>query len=225
MGIIGKKFKTFFTLLKKGEIREILQTTTGYIVRVIKYRLDELDVDSYILGRFKAKIPLKCKIANSMDMQLLFDHWPDSREEYERHYEVYYHWGFKTCFLFYHRDTGEVVHFCFLLTYKDCPRIQRFLPTKKYIFLTSNSCAHHEWLYTFEKYRKLGICTQATDFIIKFCRHNGIKKLYSIRGASNVPSIRYADKVGYIPIASIYQIQFFHQKRHSGFYILKRLKK
>lgn len=221
MDIIGRKLKTFSTLVKEGRVREVLQTTTGYLVRLMRYRLDELDIDSYTLGRFKAKIPLECRIASSTDMQLLFEHWPDSQEEYERHYEVYYRWGFKTCFLFFHRDTGEVAHFQFLLRYEDRSKIQQFLPTKRYKFLSSSACAYQEWLYTFEKYRRLGISLQATDYLIKFCRDNGIKKLFSHRGMSNVPSVRMADKIGFVPIASIYHIQFLHQKKHSGLYVLK----
>ena len=218
---LNKKLNTFFTLIRDGRVREILQTSTRHIVRISKHRLDILDVDGYVLDRFKSKIPIECKIANDKDMQSLFEQWPDSREEFNRHYEVYYHWGFKKCFLFLNRDTGELVHFSFILTYEDRPKIEKFCLTKKFRFLAFKSCAYNEWLYTFEKYRKHGILTQAMDFIIQFCRKNGIKKLYSNRGFSNLPSIRYADKIGYIPIATIYQIQFLRQQKHAGFYIFK----
>jgi GNAT superfamily N-acetyltransferase len=187
--------------------------------------MDVLDVNAYVLGRFKAKIPLECKLASDADMQRVFDHWPDSKEEYDRHYEVYYHWGFKRCFLFYHCDTGEVVHFSFLLMYEDRPKIMEFLPWKRYKVLDCESCVHHDWAYTFEKYRQLGILTQAMDFVIEFCRENGIKWLYAGRGISNTPSVRYADKVGYVPIAFVYHLQFLRQKKQSGLYIVKHLPK
>jgi GNAT superfamily N-acetyltransferase len=187
--------------------------------------MEVLDVNAYVLGRFKAKIPLECKLASSADMQMVFDHWPDSKEEYDRHYEVYYRWGFKRCFLFSHCDTGEIVHFSILLMYEDRPKIKQFLPRKRYRVLDSESCAHQDWVYTFEKYRQLGILTQAMDFVIEFCRENGIKWLYSDRGMSNVPSIRYADKIGYVPIAIVHHFQFVNQQKHSGFYFVRRIRK
>ena len=221
MNIIHKKLRTVVRLINERAGKEILQKLTRYIVRVTKYRLDELDVNAYVLDRFEAKIPIECRIASSTDMQLLFEHWPDSQEEYERHLEVYYRLGFKTCFLFFHRATGEIAHFQFLLRYEDRAKIQQFLPTKVYRYLSSSACAYREWTYTFEKYRRLGVALPATDYLIKFCQDNGIKKLFSHRGISNVPSVRMADKIGFVPIEIIYHIQFLHQKKHSGLYIVK----
>jgi len=180
-------------------------------------------VNAYVSGRFRAKIPIKWKLASEADMKRLFDEWPDSREEYVRHYEVYFQWGFERCFLIFNSGTGEVVNFRFLLMNEDLPKIREHLPLKAYRDLTSKSCAHHNWSYTFEKWRRLGIQTHSMDFVIEFCRGNGIKWLYSQRGYGNTPSIRYADKVGFIPIAVIYHVQFLGQKKHSGLYIVKKI--
>lgn len=221
MDIIPKKLRTVVRLINERAGKEILQTVIRYIVRVTKYRMDELDVNAYVLGRFEAKIPIECIMAGDKDMQLLFDHWPDSRDEYERHHEVYYRWGFKRCFLFTHCDTGEIVHFQFLLTHDDRHKIRQYLPRQRYRFLSCNACAYQEWLYTFEKYRRLGISLQATDSLIKFCQDNGIKKLFSHRGASNIPSLCMAGKIGFASIATIYHIQFLAQHKHSGLYFMK----
>ena len=184
MGTIGKKLKTLLALAKEGKIRAVVQALASNLLLVTRYRLDELDVDAYILDRFHAKIPLESRAATSEDMQSLFEHWPDSREEYERHHEVYYKWGFKTCFLSFHRETGEVVHFQFLLTREDLANVQRFLPGKRklYRFLSCDSCAYRGWVYTFEKFRAMGVSLEATDSVIRFCKQNGIGKLYSHRG-------------------------------------------
>jgi RimJ/RimL family protein N-acetyltransferase len=187
--------------------------------------MDVLGVDAYDVGRFKAGVPLECKLATISDMQMLFDNWPDSKEEYDRHYEVYYRWGFKRCFLFYRGDTGEVVHFKFLLTLDDLAKIQQFLPRQKYRGLDNKSCASIDWEYTFEKYRQLGVGTEATDSIVKFCRDHGIRKLYGRRSMTNTPSMRFGDKVGWVPHGIVYHIKFLNQRKHSGLHIVKRLRK
>ena len=222
IGFIKKKIRTFITLVKEGKFREIIQTATGKVVRVIKYRLDKIDdVDDYKFNRFPKTIPLRTEIATPAQIQYLFKNWPDSREEYERHFQVYFEWGFKTCLLTYCSDTNEAAHFQFIIRYEDYPNVKKFLPRIPYNLLVSKSYAFREWSYTFEKYRRLGITGQAMDFTIKFCQSMGIKTLFSHRGIGNIASMKMADKLGFIPIATIYHFQFFNQKKHSGYYYIK----
>jgi GNAT superfamily N-acetyltransferase len=221
IGTVKNKIRTFLALVKEGQFSEIIQIATGKVVRVIKYRLDKIDVDDYQFNRFKTMIPLRLEIATPTKMQHLFENWPDSLEEYKRHFQVYFEWGFKTCFLAYCDDTNEVAHFQFLIRYKDYRNVKKSLPRIPYNLLVSKSYAFSEWVYTFEKYRRLGITGQAMDFTIKFCQNMGIKTLFSHRGIKNIASIKMADKVGFITIATIYQVQFFNQKKHSGYYYVK----
>jgi GNAT superfamily N-acetyltransferase len=216
-----KKLRTLYSLIRDGRVREILEAIARKLVRLSMHRIDVLDVGSYCPNRFQTRMLLHWKIADPQDMQLLFEHWPDSREEYDRHYEVYYYYGFTKCFIFYHRETGDPVHFQFLITRDDLQNVQKVLPSKLYRFLSDASCASQEWVYTFEKYRRLGISIQASDEVLKYCKDNGIKKLFSRRGMVNAASVRMAERLGYIQIGSVYQIQFLQQRRHSGFYFAK----
>jgi hypothetical protein len=217
---IIRKTTTALLLVKEGKLTDIVDVAMRYVVRITKYRLDVLDVNTYVYSRFKAKVPLDCMMATDKDMILLFEGWQDSEEELKRHYEVYFTWQFKKCFLYIHKDTREVLGFCFLLTYDDRNNIALNLPKSKFRYMNSVNCADHEWLYTFEKYRQLGIILEGTDYVVKYCRDNGIDKLYSQRGYVNLPSIKYADKIGYCPIGTIYHIQLFNQKKNKGIYLI-----
>jgi GNAT superfamily N-acetyltransferase len=218
------KFNTFLTLFQNRQFRVASGIVAAYFVRIEKYRMDLLDVASYMSRRFLAKMPIKCKMACEADMRKLFHEWRDSREEYDRHHEVYYKWGFKRCLLTCNSDTEEVVNFQFLLTTEDLANVRKYLPWSTYKDLTSKACAHHNWTYTFERHRRLGIQTQAVDFAVEFCRENGIKWLHSQRGFTNEASIRYADRVGFLPMATIYHVQFLWQQKHSGLYIVKKMR-
>ena len=221
VGIFSKKLKTFTNLVKKGKITEIFQALTKHFIRVSSYRMVILNVCDYIPGRFKCRIPLECKIATSEEMQTFFAHWPDSQEEFVRHHEVYYKWGFQRCFIFINKKINEIAHIIFLLTFKDRINVNRFLPRKLFSFLTSDSCAYVEWTYTVEKYRMLGVALETMDCVVEYCKENGIEKIYSHMGQSNINSIRLLDMFGYKHYANAYQIQFFNQKKHSGLYFLK----
>ncbi len=224
-GAIGKKIRAFFVLLREREFGHIGRSVVSYLVRADRYRLDVLDVDAYVSGRFRAGVPLACKLASPSDMQMLFDHGPVSWEEYDRHYQVYYQWGFTRCFLFYHPTTGEVLHFKFLLTLDDLAKIEQSLVKAYYKGLDDQSCASLDWEYTFEQYRQLGIGTAATDAIVQFCRDHGITRLYGRRGMGNRPSMRVGDKVGWVPWGIVYHIRFLNQRKHSGLHLAKRLRK
>ena len=218
-----KKIKTFYLMLREGRICEVFHALTFPIVRTSVSRIDLIDVISYKSGFLKCSVHLKYKIASEEDMRLLFANWPDSEEEYERHYEVYYKFGFKRCFLFLNSENSEIAHFQFLITYDDLPIVRRVLPAKLYIFLKDCTCATQEWVYTFEKYRRQGISILAMDGIIDYCTQNGITKIFSRRGVNNLASVQMANKMGYVQIAKAYQVQFLNQQRHEGFHLIKRI--
>ena len=221
--IFSKKLKTFTNLVKKGKITEIFQALTKHFIRVTSYRMVILNVWDYVSGRFKCRIPIECRIATSEEMQAFFANWPDSKEEFDRHHEVYYKWGFKRCFIFINKKNDEIAHFLFLLTFKDRINVNKFLPRKIFRFITSESCAYVEWTYTVEKYRMLGVALQTMDCVVKYCRENGIEKLYSHMGQSNRNSVRLMDMFGYQHHANAYQIQFLSQRKHSGLYFLEKI--
>jgi GNAT superfamily N-acetyltransferase len=216
-----KKLKTVYSLIRGGRLKEILRLTARRFVRLTIHRLDVLDIESHLENQSQPKIFLHWKIATPRDMELLFEHWPDSREEYDRHFEVYYDYGFKRCFLFFNGKTNDPVHFQFLITGDDLLNVQRVLPAKLYTFLSDPSSASQEWVYTFEKYRRLGISIHASEEVLKYCKDNGIKKLFSRRGVSNAASVAMAQRLGYTRIATAYQIQFLQQSRSSGYYAVE----
>ena len=161
--MIQNKLKIFIKLAREGKVSDIIRAFVRYILLFQKYRFVELNLDAFHSKPYKARIPLDYRLATFEDMADIFHNWPDSQEEYERHHEVYYKWGFQTCFLFFHKETDEIVHLQFLLTSDDILNIKRFLPLQIYGCLASNQRAFVEWMYTFEKHRLRGIAIEAME--------------------------------------------------------------
>lgn len=224
MNIIQKKVKTFFSLAREGKGSDIIHALVRNFLRVDKYSFVELDLDTFVPERFKARIPIEYKIATSDEMDRLFNSWPDSQEEYTRHHEVYYKWGFRTCFLFIHRDTGEIVHLMFLLTSEDLSNIRRFLPMQIYGCLRSDREAFVEWTYTFSKYRWRGIAIEALEHVLSYCKEKGFRKIFSHMSVSNINSVQLLQRIGFVQDATITQLRLARQNKHAGIYFRRRVK-
>ena len=219
--MIQNKLKIFLTLAKEGKVSDIIRAFVRYILLFQKYRFVELNLDAFHSKPYKARIPLDYRLATFEDMADIFHNWPDSQEEYERHHEVYYKWGFQTCFLFFHKETDEIVHLQFLLTTDDILNIKRFLPLQIYGCLTSNQRAFVEWMYTFEKHRLRGIAIEAMEQVLMFCKKKGIEKIYSKMGELNKNTIMLCKRIGFRHTATFTQIRFPWREKHSGIYLKK----
>lgn len=220
---ISKKFTTLFRLLRSGNVSAIVKVITQPLLRLFIYRIDKIRVDSYQYKSNLKTLKLTCKIANEEEMETLFNQWTDSKEELIRHKQVYNEYGFKRCFVFYNKENNEPVHFQFLITHKDTSLVEDALPIKMYSFLNQPNNASQEWIYTFNNYRKMGVANIAMNDIISYCKKNNIHSIYSHRGINNIASIKMAEKIGYKQVSTAYQWQFFKQKRHQGFYIIKTI--
>jgi RimJ/RimL family protein N-acetyltransferase len=215
---------TFLSLAKAGKVSEIFRSSARHLLRVERHHFAELDLTTFAPGRFKARIPLDYRLASAEDMDSLFESWPDSREEYERHHEVYHTWGLRNCFLFSHKLTGEIVHFQFLLTSEDLPNMKRFLPMQIYGALKSTQDAFVEWTYTFQKYRWRGIAIEAMERVLGYCRENGIRKVFSHMSETNTDSVKLCQRIGFSHTATFYQLRFPRQNKHAGIYFKRKLK-
>ena len=125
--MIQQKIKTFISLVKTGKILEIFRVFIKYFVKITKYYFVAIDLNTFIPGRFKATIPLEHFMAKPEDMKRLFFDWPDSKEEYDRHFQVYNEWGFEKCLLFFDSHNKEIVSFMFILTEDDIVHIKKYL--------------------------------------------------------------------------------------------------
>ena len=192
-------------------------------VRVMELRFDALDVASYVPRGRGIRVPLAMKVATRSSVEALFESWPDSREEYERHHEVYYDYGFETWLIFHHIETGEPAHFQVLITHDDIPKVKRVLPWKLYDQIVDPHCAQRGWVYTFEKFRRMGVSLAATDLLVEYCRGRGIGRVFGHRGFVNAASLRMADRTGFVPFARVHQIQLGRQRGHQGFYFRRPL--
>lgn len=221
--IIKKKFTTLSRLFRSGNLSDIFKVVINPLFRIIVYRIDKISLDSYQHKSNLNSLKLTSKIANQEEMEAIFNKWPDSKEELIRHEQVYNEYGFKTCFVFYNEENNEPVHFQFLITHKDLSLVEQALPFKMYSFLKQPSNASQEWIYTFNNYRKMGVANIAMNDIISYCKKNNIHSIYSHRGINNIASIKMAEKIGYKQVSTAYQWQFFKQKRHQGYYVIKTI--
>lgn len=220
-----KKISTAAFLVRRGKFSDFYLILVRRLVHIQKFRFVELDLDTYKPRYYKARIPLDYKLASLEDMDKLFDAWPDSEEEFRRHYEVFYNWGLRTCLIFFHRDTGDIVHMQFVLTEQDIANIRQFLPLQIYGYLKSDQEAFVEWTYTFQKYRFRGIALEAMEKTLDYCKDKGIRKVFSHMSESNKNSLGLFRRIGFVQTATITQIRMPWQDKHAGIYLKKRIKK
>jgi hypothetical protein len=154
-------------------------------------------------------------------MERLFADWRDSREELDRHRRVYVDLGFRRCFLVFDDSTNKVAHLQFLLDHGDRERIKEVLHGPIYRRYLGPDAAWQDWVYTFSDYRRRSVSLMATARVIEYCRDRGIKELYSQRGAGNDPSVRMADRLGYVRVARVYHVQILGQSGAAGYYIVR----
>lgn len=214
-----RKARVGWSLVRGNRYREVLGIAAGKVARVVEHRIDRLDLRTARLpdpGADAARF--RCHLAAPAEMEALFAGWRDSREEYERHRRVFFDMGFRRCFLLSDPTTGQVGHFQFLLTYEDRDRIERLLPRPVFQPYLSPDSAWQEWIYTFTDSRNRGLSIAAAAHVVRYCLEHGITTLYSRRGARNYASIGMADRIGYVPIARAYQVQFLGQEGSGGLY-------
>lgn len=217
------KCSTVFRILRQHGVLAVLRATAAKIVKVTSYRLDMIAVGSTETGpQDKVANDFDVRFALPDDLRRLFEQWPDSREELERHRRVVEVYGFNRCLLVIDRRTNRVAHFQFLITVEDSEKVKRWLPWQMDKRIWRPDYGWQEWLYTFEDYRRLGLSVAGLRHLIAHCRQVGISRLYSHRGVGNVESVNMADKVGYRRIGTIYQVNLFGTERLSKMFVALR---
>jgi GNAT superfamily N-acetyltransferase len=76
----------------------------------------------------------------------------------------------------------------------------------------SSDSAYLYGAYTVPEYRGLGVAPKVTERIFYHLKQNGIKKVYACIQSNNFPSLRYAQKVGYLKIGTITFIKIWKLK-------------
>jgi hypothetical protein len=215
----SSRLLTAWSLLRQGRVRELLGAALDPWVRVVPLRFDVIDVGAYVDRGAAVRVPMTCRIARADDVERLFAAWPDSRGEYDRHYEVWHEFGFRTWFLFAHAETDEPVHLQVMITRRDVESVKRVLPWKLYGIVEDPTRAHRGWVYTFGRFRRMGVSLAATDEVVRWCRKNGIRRIYGHRGLHNSVSVSMAEAAGFVPVAAVHQIQLRGQHRHEGWHL------
>lgn len=201
------KVVTVARLLRHGEVGKLLRSAVGPLVWVIPYRIDRLDLLDVPTPTPSDRSYI-CRLAEPGELERLLEAWPDSEEDRVRHREVYETFGFRRCFLAIDRETDRVAHFQFLVLAQDEPQVRAHLAWPFFRGRLRADTAWQEWVYTFEAYRGRGLAELATAFVRDFCVAQGIRWLYSHRGAANRASVRMAEKCGYRLVAMGYEISF-----------------
>lgn len=217
-----KKIKTFYSLIKKGNFSEIFLTILRKFVRITPSQIDVVDVSTYQEIIIPLPDNIYCRWATKSDLEDMFNNWPDSEEEYQRHKEVVYDFGFKKCCLLF--KGGSLAYFRFLVTQEDLELSKYIYPPLVVKNLKKKDSVNFDWSYTFEKFRRQGLSIIGTDWMIKEVKNKDIKFIYSRRGMANYASIRMAIRTQFKPIFRLYFIQFFNQKKYQGFYIHRSIK-
>ena len=208
---LSKKCATALAVLKRGGVRALVRELARKFVTVTPYRLDLLRLD-----RMPATEPLvydaeryEIRFATHDDLRGLFASWRDPAEPLVSHRRVFEAWGFDRCVLVIDRKHGRVAHFHFLVTAEDAAKAKKWLPWNVYRRFWGPDAGWQEWVYTFLDSRKQGLSVAAFDYLLAYCRQAGIVRIYSRRGAGNTPSVKMADRSGYLKIGALYEVALF----------------